>query len=87
MGILQYSSSFRSGDTECCVFPFVYNGLEYDDCTTVGKTKNLGAYEPWCATSLKNGNKMDDWEYCKEGKAQDCRGKKLFPHFAHVLLR
>lgn len=50
-----------------CQFPFVYNGVKYDSCTTVDKT------QPWCATIVKKeegehvpSNKGGEnwWGYC-----------------------
>jgi len=40
-----------------CVFPFTYNGVTYDSCTSVGSDK------PWCSyDKVYAGN----WGYCQE---------------------
>jgi len=43
-----------------CIFPFTYQGLTYNDCTTDGDKI------PWCATATdKNGHLiLDQWGYC-----------------------
>lgn len=44
---------------KCCVFPFEYNGRQYNDCTVDGST-----VRPWCATT-SNYPKDGEWEYCE----------------------
>ena len=40
-----------------CQFPFVYKGVEYNNCTTVEKT------QPWCATIVKKKGRKDKKKY------------------------
>nr|XP_040577335.1 uncharacterized protein PB18E9.04c-like isoform X5 [Lepeophtheirus salmonis] len=67
----------RTTDGKSCVFPFIYSGVTYDSCTTVG---NGGV--KWCATSLYSSNEALEYANC--GASCDvCRttdGKKcVFP--------
>ena len=47
---------------EPCVFPFVYNGIEYTSCTDAGSPDR-----PWCATGVDAQTKAyTAWGYCPE---------------------
>ena len=54
------------GENGCCVFPFIYKGIEYNSCTTEGARGD----KHWCAysvfTSIENNLEMNDWDYCKD---------------------
>ncbi|CAF1300760.1 unnamed protein product, partial [Adineta ricciae] len=45
-----------------CVFPFVYNGITYSNCTIQGP--NNTAYQPQCATSVDSSNVAVTWSFC-----------------------
>jgi len=49
---------------EPCVFPFIYKGVEYDQCTKVFSTKKVA----WCATEVDRTGKIIDgrWGDCSE---------------------
>ena len=52
-------STIRLPSGKCCVFPFEYNGKQYNDCTVDGST-----VRPWCATT-SNYTQDRGWEYCE----------------------
>ena len=47
-----------------CVFPFTYQGVQYNHCASV--SEDGGAGQPWCSTGTDgNGNYITDiWGYC-----------------------
>lgn len=51
-------STMRLPSGKCCVFPFEYNGRQYNDCTVED-----AAWRPWCATT-SNFSRDGEWEYC-----------------------
>ncbi|XP_078666161.1 uncharacterized protein LOC144908452 [Branchiostoma floridae x Branchiostoma belcheri] len=58
--VLALAASASGQQSSPCVFPFVYNGITYDSCTTDGST----AF--WCSfDDVYSGN----WKYCDE---QEC---------------
>ena len=44
-----------------CLFPFIYNGVEYDDCTVVN---SFDSWRPWCVTKQGSSGEDDKWGYC-----------------------
>ncbi|XP_020625512.1 C-type mannose receptor 2-like isoform X2 [Orbicella faveolata] len=52
-------SKIRLPSGKCCVFPFEYNGRQYNECTVDGST-----VRPWCATT-SNYTQDREWEYCE----------------------
>ena len=51
------------------VFPFIYRGEEYHDCTTVNNGMNNG--QRWCSTETEGGvfdivESENKWNICKE---------------------
>ncbi|CAB4058561.1 MMP9 [Lepeophtheirus salmonis] len=57
--------SSSSGSTVCetasgdsCVFPYIYNKVNYVSCTSIDSSF------PWCATSVSNGEYNDNYGYC-----------------------
>jgi len=61
-----------------CIFPFVYRGKTYHECTTDclqrGEDhKGIKAWcdktemRPWCATKINKKDVMKDWELCGQG--------------------
>ena len=53
-----------------CVFPFIYKGNTYDQCTSVDHTQR------WCATKVNNDGTYvgDDWGDC----GSDCPGITIY---------
>ncbi|KAL9950579.1 hypothetical protein ACROYT_G043095 [Oculina patagonica] len=49
----------RTGDDHCCVFPFTYQGENYNSCTTINSKRR-----PWCAIT-PNFPRDREWGYCK----------------------
>ena len=47
-----------------CVFPFTYQGVQYNYCTSI--SEDGGSGQPWCSTGTDgNGNYISDiWGYC-----------------------
>ena len=45
---------------QMCIFPFTYNGEQYQTCTTVDSIL------PWCPTRLDSHGMPVDWEYCQQ---------------------
>ncbi|CAL4096357.1 unnamed protein product, partial [Meganyctiphanes norvegica] len=47
-----------------CVFPFRYNDLVFNSCTT------LDANDPWCSTETdsRDNHVEDKWKYCQDSK-------------------
>ena len=54
---LKLKTATTSG--ERCVFPFKYDGIDYDSCTY----KDNGE-TPWCATTVTSDGAYDDWGNC-----------------------
>ena len=51
----------KSGQHNTCIFPFVYNGVTYCECTDVDQAK------PWCSIKVdENQNYIGDWYFCKD---------------------
>ena len=64
-----------------CVFPFIYNGIEYTACTTV---ENDGI--AWCSTEVDviNGNYVGGkWGNCGPGCSG---GKVVHMYIIHILI-
>jgi len=56
-------------ESKPCVFPFIYRGEEYHDCTTVNNGMNNG--QSWCSTETQGGvfdmvGQETKWNLCKE---------------------
>ena len=46
---------------DCCVFPFTYNNITYNQCT------NADHNQTWCATEVDaDGNYYGIWKNCNE---------------------
>ena len=45
-----------------CVFPFIYNGVEYTQCTRTDHE------DLWCSTLNYRNGEMRDWWTCSESK-------------------
>lgn len=52
-----------------CQFPFVYEGVEYNECTTVNNAR------PWCYTDQENGK----WGNCECSEHRTCSNKRCKP--------
>ena len=73
------SGSCETKNGYCCEFPFKYNSIEYNSCTTVRD------YDHWCAYGVDGSNNMvtsgghhwgGKWDYCKDNcKDTDFKGK------------
>ena len=50
---------------DCCIFPFTYDGVSYNECTTEGE----GGL--WCATEVYDDGNWKAWKICDE----TCSGK------------
>lgn len=59
LGPKEACSKIRLPSGKCCVFPFEYNGRQYNECTVDGST-----VRPWCATT-SNYTQDREWEYCE----------------------
>jgi len=45
---------------EDCVFPFTFDGVEYNECAP-----GTSQPHPWCATSFQSdGKNIDSWKVC-----------------------
>merc|ERR1739845_85186 len=55
----------KTADYGPCVFPFNYNGKQFQACT---KVDSSGGYteEPWCAYEVDKNNDMQSWATCKK---------------------
>ena len=66
---------------DCCIFPFTYNGVSYNECinpvlttagppTTAGPTGRLDPLGQdsglWCATEINDDGSMKEWKNCDE---------------------
>ena len=65
-------SGCKTQNGAACVFPFIYKGVEYSECTNVG---NIVGSTPWCSTVTDEDENYIDlpinfvtWGYCQ----QDC---------------
>ena len=47
---------------DCCIFPFTYNNITYNQCTKTGHIN-----QTWCATEVDaDGNYNGNWKNCNE---------------------
>ena len=59
-----------------CIFPFLYKGVIYDECT------NMDHDQKWCSTKVYSAGTHVDGKYghcgndCKSGKFEKCIQKK-----------
>ena len=55
-----------------CSFPFYYEGIQYNSCTTIGDIND----RPWCSISTDRfGNHQagtDSWGYCQIQSSDQC---------------
>ena len=58
-------------DEEQCVFPFIYQGKTYNQCTHAG---NRWSKTAWCSTKVANNSEYIDGKY---GRCKDPNCKKL----------
>ena len=49
----------RTVSNKCCVFPFTYEGKQYDTCIWGGQSTSY-----WCATT-DNFDRDEQWDICK----------------------
>ena len=56
---VQNTAACATTSGERCVFPFKYDGIDYDSCTY----KDNGE-TPWCATTVTSDGAYDDWGNC-----------------------
>jgi len=61
----QDRSACMTTNAKACVFPFKYNGVEYNSCTTEGNGDTL-----WCATSVTADESYNAWGECDTTKCQ-----------------
>lgn len=63
------SADYRGNNdfTKECNFPFIYNGVTYNDCTNVDESK------PWCSIETDNSNNhiTGEWGYCLDEKEEE----------------
>ena len=52
----------NSEDNAQCVFPFIFNGKVYEECTT-DQRENQAEDKPWCATTA-DYDQDGEWGYC-----------------------
>ena len=71
---------------EPCIFPFKFNGITFDECTTESNTE--GNLTPWCSTFVNNFGRhvseTGNWGNC----GPDCNrkiGKKNFIYLIFCL--
>merc|ERR1711879_258625 len=66
MGTCLTTGSSGVGAGHKCEFPFIYDGMKYDSCTSIENTV------PWCATQTS-----DDWGYLQGNWGEcspECKG-------------
>ena len=55
--------TYKGAGTKC-IFPFIYNGITLNSCTTIGEGDN----RPWCSTKVDSRGRHDiisrNWGYC-----------------------
>jgi hypothetical protein len=54
-----------------CLFPFTYNGVDYNECTLVN---SFSTWRPWCTTEKGGVGEDDKWGYC------DCEANKTIAY-------
>ena len=57
---IQLSEHFVGGEYACCVFPFKYGEITYNQCVNSGYT------QPWCATEVDSNGNYLKWMHCDE---------------------
>ena len=75
---------------DCCIFPFTYNGVSYNECinpvlttagppTTAGPTGRLDPLGQdsglWCATEINDDGSMKEWKGESKGEKGHKRAK------------
>ena len=53
-----------------CMFPFAYDGIEYNTCVP-----SKGLKKPWCAYTVHEDGVMKDWDRCGQGNGCKRTGK------------
>lgn len=50
-----------------CIFPFIYQGVEYNQCTTIGEPR------PWCSleTTAENVHVTGNFGFCRDKSQQE----------------
>ena len=66
MSIVNYVCGGDSDGNDKCVFPFVYKGKRFFECTSFDRDA------PWCSIKNDGGQAMKEWAYCL------CPSEKLF---------
>ena len=65
-------------DEEPCVFPFIYEGKAYNQCTVAGNSVSKAT---WCPTKIDNNSEYIQGHYgrCKDPNCKQLPGK--YPNF------
>ncbi|XP_044173037.1 fibronectin-like isoform X1 [Acropora millepora] len=63
---------------ECCIFPFKYNGIEYNSCVSPQKFPRIA----WCATQHEFNRSVNGsgWGYCAGATCFECRSTISMEH-------
>ena len=63
-------------DEEPCVFPFIYEGKAYNQCTVAGNSLSKAT---WCPTKIDNNSEYIQGHYgrCKDPNCKQLPGKYL----------
>ncbi|XP_073240998.1 uncharacterized protein [Porites lutea] len=64
----------RTVSNKCCVFPFTYEGKQYDTCIWGGQSTSY-----WCATT-DNFDRDEQWDICKGVKCYICTSDVSWSH-------
>lgn len=66
----------------CCVFPFTYIGITYNECTNVDHNQG------WCATKVDaEGKYYGFWKDCNENCKKGERNRFLIKKILHKTLK
>ena len=74
---LTYTSGGNAAGANC-VFPFIYQGRQYWECTP----KDAAGGKLWCATT-SNYDLVDSWGYC-QGRSSFSKLKNVYTHATYL---
>lgn len=68
----------KTDSGEVCIFPFIYKGVEHNECTNVNWLGNASGTRSWCATKIDKESKyMEEYGSCSPNPDMECEDYKF----------